>query len=366
MKILYIGRYNFSEKLTGPEKVAKRIFDISSQKNNVIFLEYFFDGSKYGVRKKLFGYERNEMENKPEIYRVGLLRIMSFILKFKPDIIHIITFERFAILAYLAKIFLKAKIIYNVHGAAVYENKNFKNISFSLAFKDSFCEKIFFSKSDKLLFLSQFQLKIAQQFYKIESDKIKFVNNGVDEEFHTQENIMVNDITSLVFIGDSDRKDKDFNFLYSVLPMINTVCNLYFIGNYNSEKYSDKVNNVNIIRADIMSKTELVNFLSGKDIFISSSFYDTFSIAAAECMSLGLVPIVTDNTGISELISNGENGFIVKHGDTNQLAEKINFLLENKNLRGRFSDNARKIYEILNWNTVYSSYEEIYNNELQK
>jgi len=361
MKILYIGRYNFSEKLTGPEKVAKRIFDISSKKKDAVFLEYFFDGSVYGIWEKLFGYKQLEAK----IHRIGLFRILNFILKFKPDIIHIITFERFAAIAYLVKMFLKTKIIYNVHGVAVYENKEFKNISFSLFLKDSFAEKIFFRKSDKLLFLSKFQLSIAKQFYEIENTKVQFVTNGVDEEFSAKHEVSVsNEKKSLVFIGDSERKDKDFNYLYSALSNINTACDLFVIGNYNTNKFSSKINNVNIYKVNTMDKTALVKFLSDKDIFISSSFYDTFSIATAECMSLGLVPIVTSNTGISELISDGENGFIVNHGDTSALAEKINLLLEDKNLRKKLSDNARKIYAILNWNKIYSSYEDIYKSEL--
>jgi glycosyltransferase involved in cell wall biosynthesis len=363
MKILYIGRYNFSEKLTGPEKVAKRIFDISSTRNDAVFLEYFFDGSVYGMWKKLFGYEKVETK----IYRIGLFRILNFILKFKPDIIHIITFERFAVIAYLVKIFLKTKIIYNVHGIAVYENKKFKNISSSLSLKDSFAEKIFFRKSYKLLFLSKFQLSIAKQFYKIENTKVQFVTNGIDEEFSGKNNVSIsNEKKSLVFIGDSERKDKDFNFLYSSLSKINNTCDLFVIGTYNINKFSNKINNVSIFHVNAMAKTELINFLLDKDIFISSSFYDTFSIAAAECMSLGLVPVVTSNTGISELISDGENGFIVKHDDTNALAEKINLLLEDKNLYKKLSDNARKIYEILNWNRIHSFYEDIYKSELKK
>lgn len=366
MRILYLGRYNFSEKLTGPEKVAKRIYDTSSKKNNAVFLEYFFDGSVYGIGKKLFGYEVNETQDKAKIYRLGLLRILSFIVKFKPELIHVITFERFSVIAYFAKMFLKARIIYNVHGIAVYENKNFKSISSSLSFKDSFCEKIFFNKSDKLLFLSHFQLNIAKKLYKVESNKIEIINNGVDKEFFNPPVEELQEDNSLVFIGDSDRKDKDFNFLYSALPEIKSNCTLYVIGKFNAEKYSTKINNVSIIQVDTMSQSELIKFLYSKSIFISSSFYDTFSIAAAECMSLGLSPIVTGSTGISKLISDGENGYIVKHGNVKELAEKINLLLSSKELYQKISGNAKKIYEELNWEKIYSSYENIYKSELQK
>lgn len=361
MKIAYLGRYNPSEELTGPEKVAKRIFCKSAEQNEAIFIEYFFDGSVYGIRKKLLGKEIIDNTNGLKIYRIGLLKIIPFLSKFKPDLIHIITFERFGILTYLYKLFSRAKIIYNVHGVAVYENKNLKVVSLSLRTKDSLCEKILLKLSDKLLFLSDYQLSIAKKYYTIKKNQLEFINNGVDEDFHCKtSSVSTSNTPSLVFIGDSNRKDKDFNFLYSSLSMINTGCKLFLIGKFDKSIYKTIVGNVEIVNVSKMNKSELVNFLSDKDIFVSSSFYDTFSIATAECMSSGLVPIVTDHTGISGLIKNNENGFIVRHGDDNELADKINLLLENTVLRKKISENARKIYEELNWDKVYSSYEKIY------
>ncbi len=361
MKIAYIGRYNPTEELTGPEKVAKRIFGKSAEQNESIFIEYYFDGSVYGIRKKLLGKEIIDYSNGLKIYRMGILKIIPFLIKLKPDLIQIITFERFSILAYLYKAFSKVKIFYNVHGVAVYENENFKNVSASLKIKDSLCEKIFLKFSDKLLFLSDYQLSIAKKYYTIKKNQLEFISNGIDEEFHYKtRSVSTSNIPSLVFIGDSDRKDKDFNFLYSSLSMINTDCKLFLLGKFDKSMYKTVVGNVEIVNVSKMNKSELVNFLSDKDIFVSSSFYDTFSIAAAECMSSGLVPIVTDHTGISGLIKNSENGFVVRHGDVNEMAGKINLLLENPELRKTISEDAGKIYAELNWGKVYSSYEKIY------
>lgn len=360
MKVLYIGRYNKSEELSGPEKVAKRIFAESSKENETAFLEYFFDGSVYGAEKKLFGYEA-ESENGLKIYRIGLLRIPFFLLKFRPQIIHIITFERFSIIAYLYKMFSKTKIIYNVHGVAVYENENFKNIPSSLKRKDFFCEKVFMQFSNKLLFLSAFELHIARKYYQISSNQIQSIDNGIDKEFYSANKTNEkNKNLSLVFIGDSERKDKDFKFLYSNLDKINQSCSLHIIGKFNTKVYKSQVGSVEIHPVQKMDKYSLIKFLTGKNIFISSSFYDTFSIAAAECMALGLAPILTDSTGISKLIVNGENGFIVNHGDGKDLADKINLLLENENLRNQIANESVKIYEKLNWENIFSSYIKIY------
>jgi glycosyltransferase involved in cell wall biosynthesis len=362
VKILYLGRYNTSEELSGPEKVAKRIFSQSSKENETAFLEYFFDGSVYGIGKKLFGHEVAYTGKNAKVYRLGLLKIITFIFRFKPQIIHIITFERFSIFAFLYKIFSKIKIIYSVHGIAVYENENFKDVSVWLRLKDHYCEKLFMRLSDKLLFLSEYQLSIAKKYYDIDTKKTEFVNNGVDEEFHSSGRSENQNGHALVFMGDSERKDKDFHFLYKTLDKITQKCDLYIIGNFNHSIYKTGIGNVTVIPITKMDKYSLVKFLSDKSIFISSSFYDTFSIAAAECMVSGLVPVVTDHTGISKLISDGTNGFIIKHNDGINLAGKINLLLENETLQNEMAEKAKHIYELLNWKNVYFSYQKIYNN----
>ena len=57
MKVIFIGTYNESEILSGPEKVCKRVFEEYSKIDDTIFIQYFQDGRKYSYFKKLFGYE---------------------------------------------------------------------------------------------------------------------------------------------------------------------------------------------------------------------------------------------------------------------------------------------------------------------
>jgi glycosyltransferase involved in cell wall biosynthesis len=77
-------------------------------------------------------------------------------------------------------------------------------------------------------------------------------------------------------------------------------------------------------------------------------------------MSLGIPSILSDRNGVSNLITNYENGFVVKHGDGDDLAGKINLLIEDKKLWGKISANSQGIYKKLNWKNVYESYQNIY------
>lgn len=66
-------------------------------------------------------------------------------------------------------------------------------------------------------------------------------------------------------------------------------------------------------------------------IFVLTSNYEGLSNALIEAMMVGLPCITTDYPGAQELITNGENGFVVPLNDDAALAEAIEILIENEN-----------------------------------
>ena len=69
------------------------------------------------------------------------------------------------------------------------------------------------------------------------------------------------------------------------------------------------------------------------DIFVLPSYSEGFSCAVLEALAFGL-PIVTTNVGaLPEIVTDGENGFVIEPGDYEALSEKIIRLVEDQNLR---------------------------------
>jgi len=129
VSIVFFGKFSGSEILSGPEKTARRLFEKYSAGSEGLFVQYFFDGKIHSVWKKLFGRETKIINDNAVVYTLGIFSIYAFLLKYKPDIIHIITFERFAIIVYLYKIFNPLKILYNSHGVIAFENTTIKKVS---------------------------------------------------------------------------------------------------------------------------------------------------------------------------------------------------------------------------------------------
>lgn len=77
-------------------------------------------------------------------------------------------------------------------------------------------------------------------------------------------------------------------------------------------------------------------------IYVLSSIYEGFVLSLLEAMASGCACVSTNcKHGPSDMITNGENGFLVNVGDINAIADKIMQLIENENLRQNFSNNAK-------------------------
>jgi glycosyltransferase involved in cell wall biosynthesis len=90
------------------------------------------------------------------------------------------------------------------------------------------------------------------------------------------------------------------------------------------------------------SKTSIFH---SADIFIHPTHEDCFPLVLLESMQFGLPIIATDEGAISEIVEYGKTGFLVPKRNVNALAEKIELLMVNKELRKSMGIASRKKYE---------------------
>jgi len=348
--------------LNGPEKVAKRIFNKCSHEFETAFVTYFFDGSKNGIFKKFFGREIIPGIGNQTIYRLGIFRIVSFMFKFKPEIIHLITYERFSVISLIYKKYSKAKMYYNVHGIAAFENENNSMVKSILKWKDRYCEKKYFTFSDKLFFHSDNSINLAGEYYPLEKSKLIVIPNGIDKVFHqTVSGKSFNNeaMLKIVFIGGNNKNEKGFDFLVNALGNLSFRIELFIIGDSSYYTISNSLK-FDLTFLNNLETEALANFYKDKDIFISASYYEQFSIATVEAMAAGLVPLVTEETGMSSYIENGKNGFKIKYGEKENLCEILTLLNNDRDKLKKISDESKKIYNQLSWDLVFEKYKSLY------
>lgn len=96
-------------------------------------------------------------------------------------------------------------------------------------------------------------------------------------------------------------------------------------------------------------------------IFVLSSRFEGMPNALIEAMAVGIPSISTDcDMGPSELITNGENGYLVAVDDINEITNKIELLIKNEKLRNTISENSKKINETHSIDKIYGKYLEYF------
>ena len=87
---------------------------------------------------------------------------------------------------------------------------------------------------------------------------------------------------------------------------------------------------------------ELRSFYLRATVFVMSSLWpEPFGLAGPEAMRYGLPVVAFDAGGIREWLQDGYNGFLVPWGDTQRFAERLDELLQDKELARRLGRQAR-------------------------
>ncbi|TAE70811.1 MAG: glycosyltransferase [Bacteroidetes bacterium] len=81
------------------------------------------------------------------------------------------------------------------------------------------------------------------------------------------------------------------------------------------------------------------------DIFVIPSLEDNLPNTVLESMACGTPIIGFEVGGVKDMIQNEENGYLIETKNSDELAEKITYLLKNNSLRKQMARNARKIAE---------------------
>lgn len=117
----------------------------------------------------------------------------------------------------------------------------------------------------------------------------------------------------------------------------------------NNVKFMDPVNDVEKIYAEAK-------------MLLSTSISESFPMVFLEAMAYGIPVISFEGTsGLSDLVKNGENGFLVTNHNTLGYVEKINTLILNENLRNKMGEHAKASITKFNIHAVMKQWDNLFN-----
>ncbi|UTJ05791.1 glycosyltransferase family 4 protein [Arcobacter roscoffensis] len=97
-------------------------------------------------------------------------------------------------------------------------------------------------------------------------------------------------------------------------------------------------------------------------IYALSSRHEGFGMVLVEAMSFGVACVSFDCPhGPKDIISNGEDGFIVENGNINKFADKLIYLIENENKRLEFGHKALENVKRFDIENIALEWERLFN-----
>lgn len=364
MKVFFIGSYDSSDIVPAPVKVAKNLFEnLKVHLQDIKFITYFEDGSIYSRRQKLFGKEILS----GSIYRMGIFPLIIFIIKNKPDIIHLTNAAAFYLVVFLLKPFSGFKVIYTFHSIIKYNLKYYNNFNTRLRYRFLLIEKIVSKYSDCLFVLNKNDKQYVQQYYSVPPGQIVVIDNGVADMPFKKKYYNNNGETKIIFVGDWSKKEKGFDILLESLAKINknfllTVC--YGSG---TKKYNASFpSNVEVKFRSALNELELRKEFVKNDIMIVPSRYESYGLALLEAMNSGLLFICFDSVGLAERLPEELRLFVVPQNEQLKMGEKISFVInlsnEEKNL---FSKRIIDFSNRCTWSEIAKDYFKKYQNVIK-
>lgn len=193
----------------------------------------------------------------------------------------------------------------------------------------------------------------------VDSEKINLIYHGVDTKLFSRDekeesiggakwednsNIVIS-IRNLYQIYDIVTLIKSIPFVIEQVPNAKFIIAGSGIEENNLKALAEKlmVSDCILFIGKIQHKN-LHTYFSSASVYVSTSLSDGgIAVSTVEAMSCGLAPIVTDVGDNKIWIHNDENGYVIPIKSPKSLAEKIVYLLRNKNIRLKFGEFNRNL-----------------------
>ncbi len=253
---------------------------------------------------------------------------------------------------------------------------------FKLNFFKNIYKKLTLKIPQKIITVSKANQKLMASLYSKISSKIITIHNGIEEnknKITTQERNQIrkeifqaNTKSIIIFSAGTLHSRKGYKYLIQAIKkIINKYPQIKLIiaGDGPEKKDLEKlIFSLNLTDKIILlgQRDDINKLMQAADIFILPSIKEAFGLVILEAMQNNLPIIASKIGGIPEIIQSKNNGILTPIKDPQSLAQAIELLITNKNLREKMINYNQKYWQNFSANKMAIETTKVYNQVLKK
>jgi len=300
------------------------------------------------------------------LYSPSLIRCLKKLIKYiRSNDIHIVHtfFQDPTVLAALSRPLHSCKMV-----------GSFRDLGFWRNRQESFKMRLAYPFFDGFIANSHAVKDNFVRFDHIPPEKITVIHNGISQETITSPlpSLDKHDLPPLVgIVANFNREVKrvdDFILAASIVRQTNPNTRFIVVGEGSLRSRLEKLSQ-SLGLSELLTFTgqlkDPISIISQLSVGVNTSETEGFSNAILEYMACGVPVVATNNSGNAELVRDGTNGFLVPIGNVEQMAERISFILCNKELQQTMrSNNLQRVQTEFTVDNMIIAHETFYKNLL--
>lgn len=229
-------------------------------------------------------------------------------------------------------------VVLHIHGGLFMtegtKSKFFRKLSNSL-----------FQKSKSVIVLSEIEYEVLKEKFSFSGAII--LPNCIDISIFTRSSsIKMKVKPNILYLGRIEEKKG----IYELIEALNELkknfdfhfilCGAGPLLEYSIETCSNSLGDDFEYKGVVFGEAK-IKIIEQSDLFVLPSYFEGLPIALLETMAAGVVPIVTNVGSMKQIINHNVNGMHVEKQNSNDLYEKLKYILTNPNQYQKLSNNAQ-------------------------
>lgn len=308
----------------------------------------------------------------PPVFGNRFIKLLVFIKNYgiirkkirSADVIHVLV-EPYSPIAYAVK--QNKSLIITLHGTyAVY--------AFSKFYSRIIYKKIYQS-AHQLICVSNFTKQEVLKRVKV--NNIVVINNGVDyEKFQMARPVLPHKNKVVIGVGAMMFRKGYHISLAAIAEVVKHYPDLkyYIVGNHHNQDYFNQIMLLikkyhlesNVVFQENISDSDLIQLYHQSDVFvltpvnIDDNKFEGLGLVYLEANACGLPVIGSLNCGAEDVITNGENGFLVEQNNVTETAKAVLKILDDHDLAVTLGQNGWRKTKQMDWSLVIKHYLQVY------